>query len=104
MRLMHLLRGVIALSIVFAAFVAWMSVIQPVYACGTNCNYPGSDIKNIRGGTVDACRKACIRTKGCMAFTWVKPGIQDSVPICWLKYSIPKARPSNCCVSGMVLR
>jgi len=55
-----------------------------------------------KGMTHDACRDICIKDGKCLAYTYVKAGVQGSNPRCWLKGSIPAARSSDCCISGVV--
>jgi hypothetical protein len=49
----------------------------------------------------ELCRGTCEREAQCLAFTYVKPGVQGPAPRCWLKSSVPPPRPNGCCVSGV---
>ena len=47
------------------------------------------------------CMERCRHSPMCLAWTFVKPGIQGPNARCWLKNRIPAARANNCCVSGV---
>lgn len=56
---------------------------------------------DLRSEDPGLCKTACDRDPGCKAWTYVKPSAtQGPRPRCWLKGSIPRARNSECCVSG----
>ena len=63
---------------------------------------PGSDYRNFDLARPDPalCEAACANDNRCKAWTWVRPGHQGSNARCWLKYRVPAAQASNCCVSG----
>lgn len=48
----------------------------------------------------ELCRAACAKDKMCKAYTYVKPGVQNSNARCWLKSGVPAAGSSSCCISG----
>jgi 1-phosphatidylinositol phosphodiesterase len=50
----------------------------------------------------DLCLSYCQNEPQCLAFTYVKPGIQGPAPRCWLKSAIPQPAANGCCVSGVV--
>jgi 1-phosphatidylinositol phosphodiesterase len=50
----------------------------------------------------DLCLSYCQNQPQCLAFTYVKPGIQGPAPRCWLKSAIPQPAANGCCVSGVV--
>ncbi len=64
---------------------------------------PGSDYRNFDLEQADPaiCQKACSKEAKCKAWTYVKPGIQGPKARCWLKHSVPKATPSQFCISGV---
>ncbi|MDR4495358.1 MAG: PAN domain-containing protein [Nitrospirales bacterium] len=48
------------------------------------------------------CKQACARDGDCQAYTYVKPGIQGTQAICYLKESVSsRALKKDCCVSGI---
>jgi hypothetical protein len=49
----------------------------------------------------EVCQKACADESKCLAFTFVKAGVQGAAPHCWLKNSVPQAYPDATCVSGV---
>lgn len=76
-----------------------------------NTDRPGSDYRSfdlepkrpgsLWGSDTD-CRLACENDGKCQTWTYVKPGVQGPKARCWLKNSVPAARTSNCCVSGVI--
>jgi hypothetical protein len=49
----------------------------------------------------DVCRKACGADSKCLAYTYVKPGVQGADAACWLKNRVPeKGVTADCCSSG----
>jgi len=66
-------------------------------------NRPGTDYRTFELDAADAriCRDTCIAEQGCKAWTYVNPGIQGPKAKCWLKNSVPPAKPANCCISGV---
>lgn len=70
-----------------------------------NTDRPGGDLGggfNLQAADPRLCKAACDRKADCRAWTYVKPNtIQGPKPRCWLKGSVPGARNSNCCVSGI---
>ncbi len=65
---------------------------------------PGSDYRDFdlrfRAGPME-CQVACEKDEQCVAFTYVRAGVQGDNPRCWLKNAIPDAVTSDCCVSGV---
>jgi len=68
-----------------------------------NVDRPGSDYRNfdLREARPELCQWACAAEAGCVAFTYVKPGVQGPAARCWLKSRVPTAVSSGCCVSGV---
>lgn len=65
---------------------------------------PGGDYKRLVFGSTlrpETCRKQCNDDAQCRAWTYVPAGIQTNGAVCWLKSSIPTARPSARMVSGI---
>jgi hypothetical protein len=67
-----------------------------------NTDRPGSDISTIALDQPKAtlCHNACLSNSGCVAWTYVKPGIINAKAHCRLKSTIPEPKRSSCCVSG----
>jgi hypothetical protein len=66
-------------------------------------NRPGMDYKDfdLSEANPELCRSACLADPQCLAYTYVKPGIQSDSAHCWLKSGAPPAYPDTCCVSGI---
>lgn len=71
-----------------------------------NTDRPGYDFRNfsIRRPSPSACQNACNNDQRCLAWTYVKPGVQGRYARCWLKHPIPAAVYNPCCVSGLRTR
>ena len=66
-----------------------------------NTDRIGSDYERIVGiKSAGRCNKLCAADMSCLAYTWVRPGIQGAEPVCYLKNPVPPATPSDCCISG----
>ena len=66
-------------------------------------NLPGMDYRNFGLSSPDPrrCEQACNDDPKCMAFTYVKPGIQGREARCWLKSGVPQPVRDPNCVSGV---
>lgn len=67
-------------------------------------NRHGSDYRDFEMAASDGfevCQKACADEAECLAFTFVKGGVQGTAPHCWLKNRVPQAYPDTTCVSGV---
>jgi hypothetical protein len=73
-----------------------------------NTDRPGSDIDRSAMDDPETCRLACVNNrkqgKGCRAWTWVRPGVQESRGVCYLKNPAPSPVPNTCCISGKLPR
>lgn len=47
------------------------------------------------------CMDACQREQQCVAYTFVKPGVEGAVARCHLKYKVPKSAWDLNCISGV---
>ena len=63
----------------------------------------GMDHKRIdlRVANPELCQSECVADAQCRAFTYVKPGVMGSTPVCFLKSGTPPATSNDCCVSGL---
>jgi hypothetical protein len=68
-----------------------------------NVDRPGTDYLSfdLQEPRAELCREACVRDARCKAFTYVNPGLQGPYARCWLKSTVPPARDSTCCISGI---
>lgn len=67
-------------------------------------NRHGSDYRDFEMAATDGfgvCQKACADDVKCLAFTFVKGGVQGTAPHCWLKNTVPQSYPDTACVSGV---
>ena len=85
------------LLLVLCAFL-----LQPALAVEPNTNRPGNDYRDFDLASADPtlCEKACADDAQCLAWTYVKPGIQAEAARCWLKNPAPDPVAEDCCVSG----
>lgn len=63
---------------------------------------PGRDYRNftLPANDPSLCQRACVRESQCVAWTFVRPGVQGSGARCWLKNAVPREVRNDCCVSG----
>lgn len=65
-------------------------------------NRPGEDYRSFSTDEPpEMCASACAEEARCMAFTYVKPGVQGPQARCWLKSKVPDAQPNDETVSGV---
>ena len=50
------------------------------------------------------CQSECAGDNKCVAWTFVKPGIQGENAKCWLKSPAPEKVENDCCISGVVVK
>jgi hypothetical protein len=63
---------------------------------------PGSDYQHEpTSGVAEDCRKRCDADGNCLAWTWVKPGVQNSLAMCWLKNAVPPSVKNENATSGI---
>jgi hypothetical protein len=66
-----------------------------------NTDFPGHDIRSLQSESAMHCSEVCGRTKACVAWTWVRPGVQGPSAVCYLKDSAPDTVRNRCCMSGL---
>ena len=59
---------------------------------------------DVRTDHVEDCENACKTAEQCIAWTYVKPGLQRASAVCWLKSVVPAVSVDVCCVSGSKIR
>ena len=71
-----------------------------------NTDRPGGDYRSFyqpSGTDYSVCLDTCAKESRCLAYTWVKAGIQSpNQSHCWLKSIISAPKRSDCCKSGVV--
>jgi hypothetical protein len=68
-----------------------------------NVNRAGGDIAhlNLPSDNPAMCQQQCADNVACQAWTLVKPGVQGTEAVCWLKNSTPLQDADNNCISGL---
>jgi hypothetical protein len=94
--------GIIRILMVMAAAMI-LSIAGQTYAWEDNTDRPGLNYKDfdLRAAEPGLCETECTRDEKCVAWTYVKPGIQGRMARCWLKHSVPSAQNNTCCVAGV---
>jgi hypothetical protein len=66
-------------------------------------NRPGQDYRTfqMKEARPEQCQAACAKEEKCLAFTYVKPGIQGRYARCYLKKGVPARVADRCCISGV---
>lgn len=88
-----------------ASILLLVVVIAAVaYAFEYGIDFPGGQLVGKHTGikSPQDCYTLCSRNKNCVAFTWVKPGVQGPTGVCWLKGSMSSRTKCDVCVSGVV--
>ena len=82
--------------------LVWPNALSAV-SLREDINLPGMDYRNFGLSSPDPrlCEQACNDDSKCMAFTYVKPGIQGREARCWLKSGVPQPVRDPNCVSGV---
>lgn len=64
---------------------------------------PGSDYRNaaLDDNNATTCKTMCASDAKCLAWTWVKPGVQNAKAMCWLKNAVPPSHPNPNVTSGI---
>ena len=100
----------VSLIVLLVAAGAMLLSPQPADAQGAdrmtiekNTDRPGGDYHNfvLTKPQPNECRKACKSDAQCLAYTYVKPGVQGAQARCWLKNTVPPPVPRDCCESGV---
>ena len=70
----------------------------------TGMNIPGGDINSMRLDIPDPglCRQACDNRNECRAWSYVKPGVQGSSAMCWLKGTAGSSNFDRNVISGVI--
>ncbi|MFY2562425.1 PAN domain-containing protein [Corallococcus terminator] len=75
---------------------------QPRFTVEPGIDRPGSDIRFFNMPVADPvlCEDACANETGCLAYTYVAPGIQGVQARCYLKNAVPTSYAFSGCHSG----
>jgi hypothetical protein len=75
------------------------------FAIEQNINRPGKDYRGQANSlNADACRNICAQEDQCVAFTWVRPGVQGPDGKCWLKNEPSTPELNNDTISGLKIK
>jgi hypothetical protein len=68
-----------------------------------NVDRPGSDYFSawLDAANPSLCETMCLHDARCLAYTYVKPGVQGPKARCYLKTHVPGSQRNACCVSGV---
>ncbi|NLV27417.1 MAG: hypothetical protein GXY48_09675 [Methanomicrobiales archaeon] len=90
--------------LVFLLAIPWGVLGLDTYTIEDNTDRLGMDMSHYvmnPDDTCDVCAKSCMENPDCVAYTYVKAGVQDEKPVCWLKNGIPDPIIDSCCISGI---
>ncbi len=95
-------KKMISLAAIAVLFFVSIALVD-TFALETNTDRPGMDYSSfdLASANPSLCEQACDGDPNCLAFTYVKPGVQGASARCWLKNGIPTAYPATCCDSGV---
>ena len=97
------LRRLMIASAFVAAFVRFLGPASAQDGPRQNINGPAIISTTSPSGAISRhCLELCRTTRGCRAWTFVKPGFQGASARCWLKDVVPAAVSNPCCTSGVV--
>jgi hypothetical protein len=74
-----------------------------VWAAEENVNRPGHTYAKYEVDSPEACDRACDNEKRCVAWTYVRPGVEDEDARCNLKDHISAPVKDSCCISAVDL-
>jgi hypothetical protein len=68
-----------------------------------NTNLRGADYRGFdpSADNWSPCQSACKAEAQCLAWTYLRPGVQGPNAKCWLKNKIPQPTANSCCTSGI---
>jgi hypothetical protein len=94
-----LVRAILSVILLLApASISFAQMLE------TGIDRPGGDYSSSSGTpSPGQCQNLCQNDGACRAWTWVKPGVQGSKSVCYLKNVIPQQEPNSCCTSGVKL-
>lgn len=92
---------VVVIVFSFPLHMAHADLLPVPRGASHDTNFPGWDIRNFSAGGPIRCEEACKADRRCLAWTWVRPGIQGPSGMCWLKNGAPTAVSDRCCISGV---
>ncbi len=92
---------------------AVLALLMPVMALAAgnapfmeqNTHRWGGDYSSIEmpRGNPRQCHAACAQDSQCLAWSFIRAGHQGAASVCELKSTVPHAKESPCCVSGVTI-
>ncbi len=96
----------IATFVVSALMAPPLAADQVSGSLESGYNRPGGDYDVIELDSAEPtmCFNACANAEQCLAWTYVKPGVEGDLARCHLKSAVPDDSPDPCCTSGVMAR
>ena len=82
-------------------FSSWLKSTSRMSEMEYGTNRPGDDYRTFSASEPQVCQDACAGEAQCVAYTFVKPGVQAATGMCWLKDRVPPPNPDANCISGV---
>lgn len=95
--------GGLLLAVAASGFFPFAAAADVEREMATGVNIPGGDIASgaLQVPDPGLCRQACDQNSQCLAWTFVKPGIQGAQAMCWLKGTIGQSQRDPNTISGV---
>jgi hypothetical protein len=95
--------GIIGTILLTIGLMMYPRTVQPQqFSFEENTNRGGGDQRQgFDIADVKSCSQVCSKEGFCVAFTFVKPGIQAPSGRCWIKNIITVPTSDSCCTSGV---
>ena len=82
-------------------YVLWPAPLARMSDMEYGTNRFGGDYRSFEASQPQVCSDTCAREPQCLAFSFVKPGVQGKTAVCWLKDQVVPPRSDACCISGI---
>ena len=78
-----------------------VAAVDQSFMAGTDL--PGNDYRSatLNDNNPTSCKTMCATDAKCLAWTFVKPGVQNAKAMCWLKNAVPSGHPNPNVTSGI---
>jgi hypothetical protein len=97
------LKSVVPNPVANTCCVSGVKATQPASRMEYDVDRLGGDFTSfdLSDARPEVCQNACAGDGRCVAWTYVKPGVQGPYARCWLKSVVPNPIANTCCVSGV---